>query len=318
MYCLIFLAFVCLPTTAISVMLQTLLKAHAYHGFISVDPILDKILDPTGWVTDLDRGRQAGDIELCQSLKGLCGHLSARQSQNAPVFVYTQPQNIHIATIGREGDTAVDAGPYDGFNAPYASRLRQLDGCFGSFIDYLKAEGLYESSVVILTSDHGDSLGEGGRFGHAYTIFPEILRIPLIMRVPKELTAGLGVDPAGLAFSTDLSPTLHTLLGLAPEGMGPGFGRSLFTRRADERREYESADHLVASSYGQVYGLISDRARSLYILDGVNYRDYLYDLTTESNTTSAEVSTDKRRSDRDTIRRMLGELNDWYGVPRLH
>ena len=64
MYCLIFLAFVCLPTTAISVMLQTLLKAHAYHGFISVDPILDKILDPTGWVTDLDRGRQAGDIEL--------------------------------------------------------------------------------------------------------------------------------------------------------------------------------------------------------------------------------------------------------------
>ena len=122
MYCLIFLAFVCLPTTAISVMLQTLLKAHAYHGFISVDPILDKILDPTGWVTDLDRGRQAGDIELCQSLKGLCGHLSARQNQNAPVFVYTQPQNIHIATIGREGDTAVDAGPYDGFNAPYASR----------------------------------------------------------------------------------------------------------------------------------------------------------------------------------------------------
>ena len=298
--------------------LQTLLQAQQYHGFISVDPILDKILEPAGWVTDLDRGRQAGDIELCQSLEGLRGHLAARQGSDAPVFVYTQPQNIHIATIGREGNTVVDEGPYDGFHAPYASRLRQLDGCFGSFIDYLKAERLYENSVVILTSDHGDSLGEGGRFGHAYTIFPEILRIPLIMRVPKELTAGLGVDPAGLAFSTDLSPTLHTLLGLSPEGTGPGFGRSLFTRRANERREYVSADHLVASSYGPVYGLISDRGRSLYILDGVNYRDYLYDLTTESNTTSTEVSTDKRRSARDTIRRMLGELNDWYGVPRLH
>ena len=298
--------------------LQTLLKAQAYHGFISVDPILDKILEPTGWVTDLDRGRQAGDIELCQSLKGLRGHLSARQSPNAPVFLYTQPQNIHIATIGREGNTVVDEARYDGFHAPYASRLRQLDGCFGRFIDDLKAEGLYENSVVILTSDHGDSLGEGGRFGHAYTIFPEILRIPLIMRVPEELTAGLGVDPAGLAFSTDLSPTLHTLLGLAPEGKGPGFGRSLFTRRADERREYVSADHFVASSYGPVYGLISDRGRSLYILDGVNYRDYLYDLTTESNTISAEISADQRRSARDAIRRLIGELNDWYGVPRLH
>ena len=164
---------------------------------------------------------------------------------------------------------------------------------------------------MILTSDHGDSLGEGGRFGHAYTVFPEILRIPLILRVPRALTAGLGVDPAGLAFSTDLSPTLHT-------GEGPGFGRSLFTRQADERRDYVSADHLVASSYGPVYGLISNRGRSLYILDAVNYRDYLYDLTTESNTISVEIGTDQRRTAHDTIRRMIEELNDWYGVPRLH
>ena len=105
--------------------LQTLLKAQEYHGFISVDPILNKILGPTGWVTDLDRGRQAGDIELCQSLEGLRGHLSARQGSNAPVFVYTQPQNIHIATIGREGNTVVDEARYDGFHAPYASRLRR-------------------------------------------------------------------------------------------------------------------------------------------------------------------------------------------------
>ena len=298
--------------------MQTLLRAQGYDGLVSVDPILDKILEPAGWVTDLDHGRQAGDIELCQSLGTLRDQLSARHDPSAPVFVYTQPQNIHIATIARDGRTAVDEGQYDGFYEPYASRLRQLDRCFGSFIDYLKAEGLYETSVVILTSDHGDSLGEGGRFGHAYTIFPEILRIPLVMRVPKELTAGLGVDPAGLAFSTDVSPTLYTLLGFAPEGKGPGFGRSLFTRRADERRDYVSADHLVASSYGPVYGLISDQGRSLYILDGVNYRDYLYDLTTESNTSSTEISADQRRAARDTIRQMLDELNDWYGVPQLH
>ena len=233
-------------------------------------------------MTELDHGRQAGDIELCQSLGELRGQLSARHDPGAPVFVYTQPQNIHIATIARGGGTAVNDGPYEGFNESYASRLQQLDTCFGSFIDYLKAEGLYETSVVILTSDHGDSLGEGGRFGHAYTIFPEILRIPLVMRVPTQLIAGLGVDLAGLVFSTDLSPTLHTLLGFTPVEKGPGFGRSL------------------------------------YILDAVNYRDYLYDLTTESNTTSTEINTDKRGAARDTIRRMLAELNDWYGVPQLH
>ena len=298
--------------------MQRLLRAQDYQGFISVDPILDKILEPESWVTELDHGRQAGEIELCQSLGVLRGELSARHDRSAPVFMYTQPQNIHIATIARGAGTTVGEGQYEGFHAPYASRLHQLDTCFGSFIDYLKAEGLYETSVVVLTSDHGDSLGEGGRFGHAYTIFPEILRIPLVMRVPAQLTVGLGVNPAGLAFSTDLSPTLHTLLGFAPAAKGPGVGRSLFTRRADERRDYVSADHLVASSYGPVYGLISDQGRSLYILDGVNYRDYLYDLTTESNTTSTEIGADQRRAARATIRRMLDELNDWYGVPQLH
>ena len=62
----------------------------------------------------------------------------------------------------------------------------------------------------------------------------------------------------------------------------------------------------------------SERGRSLYILDAVNYRDYLYDLTTESNTISVEIWTDQRRTAHDTIRRMIEELNDWYGVPRLH
>jgi arylsulfatase A-like enzyme len=297
--------------------LQTLLRAQGYDAYISVDPILDKILEPEGWVTELDEGRQAGEIELCQSLVELQHRVSGRTDVSTPVFAYTQPQNLHIATITRGGVAAVDETSYGDYYAPYASRLRQLDGCFGNFVDYLKVEGLYDASVVILTSDHGDSLGEGGRFGHAYTIFPEILRIPLIMHVPISLTVGLGVDETGLTFSTDITPTLYTLLGFEPEGRGPGSGRSLFTRRADARHDYVAADHLVASSYGPVYGLISDGGGSVYILDSVNYRDHFYDLTTESNAASGRISSARRRSSREAIRRLLTELNDWYGVPRL-
>ena len=78
-----------------------------------------------------------------------------------------------------------------------------------------------------------------------------------------------------------------------------------------------TADHLVASSYGPVYGLLSDEGRSLYILDAVNYRDYLYDLTTDSNTASQVVSSTLRRSARTRIRELIAELHSWYGVPRL-
>ena len=51
--------------------------------------------------------------------------------------------------------------------------MRRLDGCFGAFVDDLKASGLYDDSLIVLTSDHGDSLGEQGRMGHAYTVFPK-------------------------------------------------------------------------------------------------------------------------------------------------
>ena len=151
--------------------LQTLLKAQGYQGFISVDAILDKILEPEGWVTALDQGRLSAQIELCGSLGELQEHLSARAAHSPPVFAYTLPQDIHIATIARGGVTAIDEGPYDDFYSPYASRLRRLDSCFGSFIDYLQVEGLYDDSIVILTSDHGDSLGEGGRFGRT-AVYP--------------------------------------------------------------------------------------------------------------------------------------------------
>lgn len=297
--------------------LQTMLRAQRYDAYISIDPILDKILEPEGWVTELDQGLQAGEVELCRSLGELQRRLSARADLSTPVYAFTQPQDIHIATITRGGGASIDDASYGDYYAPYASRLRRLDGCFGSFIDYLEFEGLYDNSIVILTSDHGDSLGEGGRFGHAYTIFPEILRIPLLMHVPTRLTEGLGVDEAGLAFSTDITPTLYALLGFAPEGDVPGSGRPLLTHRADERLDYVTADHLVASSYGPVYGLLSNGGDSLYILDAVNYRDYLYDLSTESNTASSRIGDAQRRSSRETIRRLLMDLNAWYGVPQL-
>ena len=297
--------------------LQTLLRAQGYEGFISVDPILDKILDTEGWVTELDKGRQAGEIELCRSLDELQGKLSARGDGEGPFFAYTQPQNIHIATINRGGIEPIDDADYGSFYAPYASRLREVDACFGRFVEHLKRERLYDDSVIILSSDHGDSLGEEGRYGHAYTIFPEIVRVPMIIRVPDALSDGLGVDTHALAFTTDLAPTLYRLLGFEPDQIAPFFGRPLLTRRADERHDYVAANHLMASSYGPVYGVLTEAGHSLYILDAVNYRDYLYDLTTDSNTTSSHLDEATRRSSRAKIRGLVEQLNDWYGVGEL-
>ncbi len=229
--------------------------------------------------------------------------------------MYAQPQNVHVATIAREGRSPVDEASYHGFYAPVASRLRRMDRCFGEFIDHLKVLGAYNDSIIVFTSDHGDSLGEGGRMGHAYTIFPEILRIPLIMRVPDALRADLLVDTRGLTFTTDLVPSFYTLMGFDPERKSHPHGRSLFVRDLRDRADYVAADHLVVSSYGPVYGVIEDAGQSLYIVDAVNYRDHLYDLTSEDVTATLPINDARRRSSRAKVDRLVVELNEWYRVP---
>jgi phosphoglycerol transferase MdoB-like AlkP superfamily enzyme len=67
---------------------------------------------------------------------------------------------VHISAITRGGAATIDSTPHGTFYAPYASRGRRLDACFGAFIDDLKAHALYGQSLVIVTADHGDSFGE--------------------------------------------------------------------------------------------------------------------------------------------------------------
>ena len=167
---------------------------------------------------------------------------------------------------------------YPGFFAPVADQVRHIDGCFGDFIADLKARGLYDNSIVIFTSDHGDSLGEGGRWGHGYTLFPEVMRIPLIIHLPSAMAHSVSVDPDAVSFSADISPTLHALLGYAPADLGPLYGAPVVTR-GTALRDRRSDQFLLTSSYGAVYGMLDNDARSLYIADAINERDYAYDLS---------------------------------------
>ncbi len=157
-----------------------------------------------------------------------------------------------------------------------------MDGCFGSFLEALRSLGLYEHSIIVLTSDHGDSLGEEGRWGHAYTIFPEVIRVPMIVHLPEELGRRHTWDTSTIAFSTDLTPSFYYLLGHRPIIRHEAFGRPLFTLTVEEQTAYLQRDYLVASSYGAVYGILRDNGSSLYIADAVNYVDYLYDLRSGS------------------------------------
>ncbi len=288
--------------------LEKLIQASGYVPFVSRDSILSTILGKWSSGADLDASRAGMNYDFPTSLKELENRIGA--SPKGPYFAYTQPQNIHISVIQREKESVLPGGNYDGFYAPYASRLARMDAAFGEFIQFLKARGLYDDSIVILTADHGDSLGEEGRWGHAYTIYPEILRIPLIIHLPPAMRDRLAYDPDELAFSTDITPSLYYLLGHRPIQPNAMFGRPLFTQNRDEQKPYGRDDYLVASSYAAVYGILGSNGRRLYIADAANHRDFAFDLSSGSSPIS--VSDSMRSSGQEQIRKYIFGINDFY------
>ena len=101
----------------------------------------------------------------------------------------------------------------------YGGNLAWADREAAALIEGLKARGLADDAVVVICSDHGEAFGEHGDWEHGHHLYEEGLRIPLMIRFPGGLHAGLRLsDPVCL---TDLAPTLTAAAGLtAPKGLG--------------------------------------------------------------------------------------------------
>ena len=76
----------------------------------------------------------------------------------------------------------------------YYSNASSLDSYFGGFVAALKDKGVFNDTVFVVTSDHGQALKERGYYGHGTFLHDEILRIPLIVRNRggKKLATGSG------------------------------------------------------------------------------------------------------------------------------
>lgn len=257
--------------------LMRLLDARGYQRVMSMDSVVAQIFPADAAHVELDRGVPIVDYNLCRTLEELRGTIGQARQGGSPLFVYTLPQNLHIAQV--RSKPVPPGRSYPGFVNPVAAEVERMDACFGRFVEDLRQAGLYDDSVIVLTADHGDSLGEARRWGHSYTMFPEVVRVPLIVHLPSRLRSRVRADPGAVALTTDLTPTLYALMGHAPADLGPLFGRPLFRARMDAPDAPPAGPWLLASSYGAVYAVVSNRGRALYIADGVNDRDYAFDLS---------------------------------------
>jgi arylsulfatase A-like enzyme len=111
------------------------------------------------------------------------------------------------------------------FSRLYDGEVRYVDEQLGQLFAWLKAEGLYDQTLIVLTGDHGEEFQEHGGWWHGQTLYQELIAVPLIIKYPAGARAGTTVTD--LARSLDIAPTILDVAGVpTPEAM---MGRSLWS-----------------------------------------------------------------------------------------
>ena len=106
----------------------------------------------------------------------------------------------------------------------YWNSVAWVDHQIGEFCEFLKKEGRYENSVIIITGDHGEEFQEQGSWCHCSSLEAEQIQVPLLIKWP----AAMGRGPAhSEASHLDIMPTLLQLLEAPSEVQGKMAGRSL-------------------------------------------------------------------------------------------
>jgi len=164
----------------------------------------------------------------------------------------------------------------------YAGEVAYLDEHLGVLFDDLKRRGLYDRTLVVLTSDHGEEFHEHGGWWHGTTLYDEQIHVPLIVkppgadRLPPAGEAGRVLDE--LATSLDIAPTIIAAAHLAPLAAMQGHALPLDGGAAAARQSTFAEEDLE----GNVLRAVRTREWKLITANAGNPRglapEELYDL----------------------------------------
>ncbi|MBN2498873.1 MAG: sulfatase [Deltaproteobacteria bacterium] len=167
--------------------------------------------------------------------------------QGAPFFVYLHFMETHDPYFAHPVDGRAAArveqpqppvSSRDAIFALYRQELRHLDALFARLVARLKAHGLYERALLVVTADHGEEFADHGAFWHGTSLYRELVRVPLLVRFPRGQGAGTRrSDPVELI---DLAPTALALAGGDARDLP---GRALQAEPQPERPRFARLSH---------------------------------------------------------------------------
>jgi arylsulfatase A-like enzyme len=129
-------------------------------------------------------------------LQGEALHAARRANQDAWAYM--------------AGEVAMSPQDFAGLRALYDAEIAYVDEQLGALLDFLDAAGGLDNTVIIVTADHGENIGDHELMDHQYCVYDSLARVPLLIHHPDHFPPG--VDPAPVQH-TDLFPTLLDLAG---------------------------------------------------------------------------------------------------------
>jgi arylsulfatase A-like enzyme len=188
------------------------------------------------------------------------------------------------------------------FSRLYDGEIRYLDEQLGQLFEWLKAEGLYDQTLIVLTGDHGEEFQEHGGWWHGQTLYQEQIAVPLIAKYPAGARAGTVITE--LARSLDIAPTILDVARVPiPETM---MGRSLWSATEPPPSVFAEED-----LEGNVVHALRTPAYKLILANPDNPRglpaEVLFDLSTDPGEQSDlfAAQPDQVRSMRAALRQVV-------------
>ena len=217
----------------------------ATAGFVANGYVSEAFGFEQGWDTYKNYIRESKPSEaehvFADALAWHADH--TKQHPDQPYFLYIQTIDPHVVyRVDKEYWGPYFDGDYDGplgptidaddqvkmssgklkpterdlkwLRALYYGEISYHDAFLGKFLAELEARHALDDTLLVVTNDHGEELGDRGKFGHGHQVFEELIHAPLLIHYPPMFAAGRHIGD--IVESVDIAPTILDALGKDP------------------------------------------------------------------------------------------------------
>jgi arylsulfatase A-like enzyme/Tfp pilus assembly protein PilF len=203
-------------------------------------------------------------------------------------------------------------------NDLYSGEVKYVDDQLGKLFGFLKKNNLYKKTIIIITADHGEGLGDHGEMTHAYFAYNSTIHIPLIIYVPKIKHKTTIKDYVS---HIDIFPTVCDLLGIKkPKNLE---GESLFDyiekgKKSLKRRfiYFESLPPNLNRDWAPLFGIIDTKTHLKFIDLPIKE---IYDLNKDFNEKNNIYNkTDKKKELSKALKQLMLKLGKTEKSSSIH